>query len=42
MNIIKYLLSKAYRLKFSTEYTRELCWRMELEQKQMEEAFRFI
>lgn len=39
MNLIKYIISKAYRLKVKSEYTKELCSRVEFEQKETEKAF---
>jgi hypothetical protein len=39
MNIIKYFISKSYRLKVKNEYTKELCSKVELEQRQTEKAF---
>lgn len=39
MSIIKYIVSRAYRIKVSTEYTKDLCCKIALEQKQLENAF---
>jgi hypothetical protein len=39
MNIVKYLISKSYRTRLNDSYTKELCNKIELEQKQMEKAF---
>jgi hypothetical protein len=39
MNIIKYLLSKSYRRKFKSEYTKEICDRFSLEQNRMEAIY---
>lgn len=39
MNILKYILSKSYRRKFKSEYTREICDKLFLEQNQMEAIY---
>lgn len=42
MNIIKYLLSKSYRSRFDSEYTKELCDKLFTEQKQEQDAYEGI
>lgn len=42
MHILKYLLSKAYRNKFDSKYSKEICDRFVSEQNNKQEVFKII
>jgi hypothetical protein len=42
MNILKYLLSRSYRARFMSEYTKEICDKISEEQKLKQDIYEAI